>query len=55
MYTNVIWMTDTKDVFEEKLNTDTHNRKEMDSMDTITVTFKIQSNRLYLFISKAVV
>ena len=41
--------------FEDEFMTDTHDGNELDSMDPITVTFKIQSNRLFLFISQAVV
>ena len=44
----MIRMIKTTAVFEDDFKTDVHNGNELDSMDPITVTFKMQSNRLFL-------
>ena len=51
----VIRMTETKSIFEDEFKIDTHDGNDLDSMDPITLSFKIQSNKLFLFISQVVV
>ena len=49
---NVSQMMEMTSVFEDESKTDTRDGNELDSMDTITMTFKIQSNRLLYLLVK---